>query len=218
MKTKITILLIIVILFGSVNTSAAVNDQGLSWEVEVGDRINYRVHGENVFDVTSIDWDIYAEVDSVTELNETITSYSQMTLLNPVISTYWVNGTSYSLGLLPHMVLPIGNWSLMKELVFDFSSYVTEESIIETESTWGFTTSQDLDYRRTTTLIYSKTDGMINYIKRVWRYSDETQDHVMETIREGYSPPSGFDSNLLLYIGIGAGVVVILAILIIRRR
>ena len=112
MKTRITILLIIVILFGSVNTSAAVNDQGLSWEIEVGDKINYRVHGENVFDVTSIDWDIYAEVDSVTELNETITSFGQISILAPEINTHWVNGTPYSLGLLPHMVLPIGNWSL----------------------------------------------------------------------------------------------------------
>lgn len=219
MKAKITILLIIVFLIGSVSTSAAVNDQGLSWGVEVDDRINYSVHGENVFDGITVDWNIYAQVDSVTELNETVTSHGQLTVIDPDINTYWVNGTPYSHGLIPNMVLPIGNWSLMKELVVDFYSSVTEESIIETESTWEFTTSNDLDgYQNSYTRIYSKTDGMLNYLKTAWIYEGETQWHTIETTREGYSPPSSLSIDLLLYIGVGAGVVVILAILFIRRR
>ena len=222
MRTKLAILFIIVFLIGAISTAVAINDQGLSWGVEVGDRINYRLRGENVNGVTPlVDIGMYAEVDEVHEITETMTSFSQIIGLEPTISTYLANDTPYWLGLT--LALPIGNWSLVEDLILDYTS-LTEEDITNTANTWGYIVTQDFStHTYTTMMIHSKTDGVMNYYKVQWDYDDNSQDQLVEITREGYSPGFGglgLDSNTILYISIGAGVVVILivAIVVIRRR
>lgn len=218
MRTKITSLLIVLFLVGFVGTTTAANNQGLSWEVEVGDRFNYKIFGVNN-GIQDIDWDMYIQFYSVGELNETVMSFGEMVGQYPSFSTYWSNGTLneyYSWPVL--MVFPTGNWSLVEDVYLEyFSQFFTVEDFVETDSTWGYIISGgSSDVTATITAIYSKTDGVLNYYQSI--RDDDTSRRLREITREGYSSPGGLDPNLLLYIGIGGVLVIVVVAAYVRRR
>ena len=111
-----------------------------------------------------VDWSVYFEVETIDDLNQTMTSWSDVAVYTPQCLFYWSNGTSYWSGIDWLAVLPIGNWTLVEGLFLDYNSFLTEDNVTETATTWGYTIHQlagpDM---QTVTVTYSKVDGVFNY-------------------------------------------------------
>ncbi len=189
---------------------AAATSQGLEWNIDVGDQWNFDL--TSVTDgVTEMDEVLYFEsTGGLTTIPNILTDW--VSLPEPSFDVEWANGTSLgwsALIFLFYMVavdrwaVPIGNYTLLGELYEDHVFY--NGTIYETSSYWGM----DVDYlgELDVHVDFLKDDGFLAH----WTVA--TENGTLSMVRQGLpSDIIGLITDNILYIGVGVGVLILLAI------
>ncbi len=189
---------------------AAATSQGLEWNIDVGDQWNFDL--TSVTDgVTEMDEVLYFEsTGGLTTIPNILTDW--VSLPEPSFDVEWANGTSLgwsALIFIFYMVavdkwaVPIGNYTLLGELYEDNVSY--NGTIYETSSYWGM----DVDYlgQLAVHVDFLKDDGFLAH----WTVT--TENGTLSMIRQGLpSDIIGLITDNILYIGVGVGVLILLAV------
>lgn len=194
---------------------AAATSQGLEWGIEVGDQWNFDL--TSVTDgVTEMDEVMYFEsTGGLTTIPNILTDW--VSLPEPSFDVEWANGTSLgwsALIFLFYMVavdrwaVPIGNYTLLGELYEDHVFY--NGTIYETSSYWGM----DVDYlgELDVHVDFLKADGFLAH----WTVT--TENGTLSMNRQGLpSDIIGLITDNILYIGVGVGVLILLAVVCKRK-
>jgi hypothetical protein len=165
------------------------NNQGLEWGVDIGDRFyfHYFMEGDDYFMFPYIDELYFADVDGLDTVPDDIQLMGE--LPNCYYSTYYLNGSiaSESLFLLS-LAMPIGNWTLLSEIISMGSP--DDFTIIDTETEWGFEVEFTITYTIDYTIKYYKTDGVLSLFALHYEAieGDETYIGDIETRRD-MGPP-----------------------------
>jgi len=190
---------------------AAATSQGLEWGIESGDQWN--------FDITSVD-------DGVTEMSEVMYFESTgglttipnilddwVNLPEPSFDVEWANGTSLGWSALIFIfyyvvvdkwAVPIGNYTLLGELYDDYVFY--NGTIYESSSYWGMEIDNFLG-EADIHVDFLKADGFLAH----WTVT--TENGSLSMVRQGLpSDIIGLLTDNILYVGIGLGVLILLAI------
>lgn len=189
---------------------AAATSQGLEWNIEVGDQWNFDL--TSVTDgVTEMDEVLYFEsTGGLTTIPNILTDW--VSLPEPDFDVEWANGTALgwsALIFIFYMVavdrwaVPIGNYTLLGELYEDHVFY--NGTIYETSSYWGM----DVDYlgELDVHVDFLKDDGFLAH----WTVT--TENGTLSMVRQGLpSDIIGLITDNILYIGVGVGVLILLAV------
>jgi hypothetical protein len=145
---------------------SAINNQGLKWGVEVGDVSYYtfEFHHSELSSARPRDGIeiIYVRVARLPEIVSNISSYEQLWGVRK--NVYWANETEIlstsAFYPMTFSICPIGNWSLLTELVLEFPSIIPDE-FINTANSWGYNTSYGWEWAEVKTAReVSKFDGV----------------------------------------------------------
>lgn len=205
-------LLILMMSFGFVT---AANTQSLEWGVEITDRFDYTLnYVQDVPDNPQGSWDIYVAILDLPTIPDTVTSWPQLSGASDATPFYFANGTLIY-EVIPWNFLAIGNWSFVTELYTAQSN----NTITDTASEWGYT--HETPYSggtQTVEILYSKTDGVMNFYERITTNADGEVFDSLTIIRDGYFRGLGsIDPLMLLIIG-GVAVGLVVVIIVIRKR
>jgi hypothetical protein len=228
MRKKNYLVLLLVVLILNMQHVAAQDLQGLGWGLEVGDQIEY------TWTVTiqeSPSSNIIASVENITleitDLGPISTShFSWMGDLNYAVK-YFSNGSILTQSV-DWSAVPIGNWTLMEELLtgysqdpgLDFLDFTLSSTTWRVESDHNHTITGQIT---NTTYEYSVLDGAISYLYvQIWDHPTEGYHETNELVRISPLPSSPppipvLDPLVLAILGIAIGVVMI-AIIIIKVR
>ncbi|MCK5265588.1 MAG: hypothetical protein KAJ36_00185 [Candidatus Thorarchaeota archaeon] len=189
---------------------AAATSQGLEWNIEVSDQWNFDF--TSVTDgVTAMDEVLYFEsTGGLTTIPNILTDW--VSLPEPSFDVEWANGTSlgfsafifiFYMVAVDRWAVPIGNYTLLGELYEDHVFY--NGTIYETSSYWGM----DVDYlgQLDVHVDFLKDDGFLAH----WTVT--TENGTLSMIRQGLpSDIIGLITDNILYIGVGVGVLILLAV------
>lgn len=207
---------------------AAATSEGLEWGVALNDEFSfqYKVIQEGV---TIFDEGVNFTVDSTPgAIDDPLTAWSNLDYVD--IDFAYTNGSSmgfetiYLLGILlagGHFVVPIGNFSLLTELLMDSLFWSENTTIVNDGTVWGARTTGTQDEMvMQVNVHYLKADG---FIARYTLEATNTTANVRSSvslIRDGLGLDIiGLLQDNILYVGIGVGIIVILgAVVCIRRR
>ena len=208
---------------------AAATSQGLEWGFVISDEFEFQLTS------TEDGWneEMYMNITSMPALaiSDPVTDWSQIP--DPHVGMWWANGTSVGfialifLGLLvlgSKIAVPIGNFSLLDDLV---AAELTEEDTIDETNVWGVSWSSSINatHENRLSATYAKADGFLaEYKIELLISSSDTVLESLEVVRPNI-PSVGIDTgNILqllqdniLYIAIGVGVLLILAIVCKKR-
>ncbi len=198
---------------------SAVNTQGLAWGLEVGDRIDYtvtaNVEGVTTTSPTQSVSECYVVVTSLPELPNIVISIPS--LLPQNFNQSLANGTEYNF---LWTAVPVGNWTLLTELVLQSIPRSFNVTMIDTQAEWGMESTQD--YGSTImfqTLRMSKSDGAMNYLKQETSGTSASIHYVIEVVRKGVLSPLNMIQLVSIVVTLASlGVIVILGVLIIWHR
>lgn len=219
-RTLITVIVLCVI--GTIVSSpvAAATNQGFDWGFGVNDKIEFTYQIQSASQ--SFSEAMYIDIQSTPNIPDSITSWSQI----PVITTasYWANNTGISwyaliyVGLVPvggRMAMPIGNWTLLRQLV---APVLTGEEYIDDLFYWGLVFSDDYSATEELriSLYYYKSDGFLaKLLVEWWNTETESRTQYIGIVRSG---AMSFVADNYILIGVGVGVLIILAIVCAKRR
>ena len=189
---------------------AAATSQGLEWNIEVSDQWNFDF--TSVTDgVTAMDEVLYFEsTGGLTTIPNILTDW--VSLPEPSFDIEWANGTSlgfsafifiFYMVAVDRWAVPIGNYTLLGELYEDHVFY--NGTIYETSSYWGM----DVDYlgELDVHVDFLKDDGFLAH----WTVT--TENGTLSMVRQGLpSDIIGLITDNILYIGVGVGVLILLAV------
>jgi len=215
MRERLHILLIVcALILGSVSSVVAVTDHNLKWGFEVGDQFHYGYSGDYSYfgDLELGAFDFYVEIDSLPTIPNNVTWYHEIILSPSYHYTFYLENGTELFGLLPWGGLPIGNWSLIQEFVNSTSEL--RYQWINTIAEWGIIQIEDdTTMVRTTTIKFSKTDGVMNLHRVV-------EDPEVGLTIAAQITRKGVQSIPYLYVGIGVGIVVLVLIIAVavKRR
>jgi hypothetical protein len=202
---KLVILSVVILVCAS--STVAITNHNLQWGFEVGDQFHYRYYGELVLGTL----DFYIEINSLPTIPDNVTSYNEIILSPMDFSYYYDDGTEMHLAI-PWGAAPIGNWTLVQELVNNSISY--ELQWINTTDEWGGNFIQENETLvRTTTIKYSKTDGALNLFR-----VDENPVVGVKTRVEVTRINDQIELHLPIEIGLGIVAMVVIVIVVRRRR
>lgn len=219
--------MVFVLIFSQASSVAAANNQGLEWGVAVDDRLDYdvKISYHNTTLDLEIDDAMYVIINVTPSISDDITSISQILSLHMIFgyyTTYWDNGSIMNglwnniLKMTPLLVLPIGNWPLVTQLLEDAtpSAIITQDSSI-----LNFTVENLPNPDNIQSTVLLKSDGATSsYLYNV-TWGSETQVFVeltrQITTTSSTGPPIDYT---LLAIGGAAVVAVVLILIIVRRR
>ena len=207
-KTSRILLVLCALILGSVSSSAAVTGHNLHWGFEIGDQFHYRYRGNTNLS----DKDFYVEVDSLPTIPSNVSSIYDIDFSSLNYSYYYEDGTEMDF-YMSWIAMPIGNWSLIQELL-NATAHLPDIQWINTLSEWGFRSTETYTtLERTTTLKFSKGDGIMTLYQLVDE-STVLPNTTMEIRRRDFS------SIPYLYIGIGVGAFAVIAIVVVvmKRR
>ena len=191
---------------------AAATSQGLEWGIEDGDQWNFDF--TSVADgVTEMDEVMYFEsTGGLTTIPNILTDW--VSLPEPSFDVEWANGTSLGWSALififymiavDQWAVPIGNYTLLGELYEDNVFY--NGTIYETSSYWGMDVIIDYFGDLDVHVDFLKADGFLAH----WTVT--TENGTLSMIRQGLpSDIIGLITDNILYIGVGVGVLILLAI------
>jgi len=202
----------------AVNTASAANTQGLTWAFSPGDRIDYTYRidfGDTTYPYSILEgtYECYVIIDTLPEISEVVGIIPTITNMN--VDQYLANGTEF---YFLWIAVPIGNWTLLTELLENSMGSSTNVTLINTFTEWGY--DQSYSYggtQQNTVLRIAKSDGAIQYLKQEMIYTDETHNTLIELTRVGGSFLP-IDDTLLIPIGIGAVAVIIILAVLVKRR
>jgi len=204
----------------------AVTSQGLEWGVEPDDEFAFRYHlveeGKTVVnDIVNITVPLFPQ-----DIDDPLPEWVYLPIVYPDI--VYANGTllgseaSYIYAvvyLVGSFFVPIGNFSLLTDLIMDSTLSSGSHTVINDGTNWGVQfTFEWNESRASWTFKYKKTDGFLNELSLV---GTNTTSNLRTTAN--LSRLDGFDISELiqdniLYIGIGVAVIVILGAVACRRR
>lgn len=197
---------------------SAVPSQGLAWgylegEIYYFSKVNHKVEA-GVPSTIEFHYVLYAPAFPAIE--DPITNVSAIPQV--IFQERLLNGTlvDSQSGPVQLVAVPIGNWSLLTEMYRNlFEHENTTLGIINTPQEWGYVDpildSETLS--TTATLIYSKSDGVLNRFEQVYEYGDQDR-YLSITIERTNAPlenPILLPALLLLTTGIVAVVLIIIA-------
>jgi hypothetical protein len=223
-----------------VSPVAAATSQGLEWGVAIDDSFAYQMT------FTEEGVQTFAEGVNVTlttappTIDDPLINWTDMGY--PDLNMTFYNGTSLGLyGILligflaigGYFAVPIGNFSLLTDLVSAESFWNENVSLIDNALYWGITwTGMDEDIEQTISGEYLKADGFVaRYILQATNTTSSVVSSVtlirnnlpvLTTTTTTSTNSTGFDivgfvQDNILYIGVGIAVLLVLVIIIKRR-
>ncbi len=239
LKTLLGSFFMVFFLLSQVTCAAAANNQGLEWGIDVSDRIDYDIEIE--FRNSTLDFEIddgmYLIIDNLPVINDDIIGLSELCLPTMVLNhytTYWENETPMDffweryVNMEPVDILPIGNWTLMTQLLEDATPTA---DMTQNSSTLSFTVLNLPNPGNELTTIFSKTDGMPVYhlynvtwgmdttiVVELERILPSTTSSIPVTTSGSTSAPPPGNNTIPMTLGaIAVAVVVILMLVFLRR-
>ncbi len=210
-----------------VSPVAAATSEGLEWGVALNDEFTFqfKVIEEGV---TILDEAVNFTVEETpAAIDDPLTDWSNLD--SPDVDMVYKNGTTigfeglYLLGILVaggQLVVPIGNFTLLTELLMDSFFWNENLTIVNDGSNWGVRMSGTEDDMAMQLLVhYLKADG---FIARYTLEATNTTSNVRSSvslIRDGLGLDIfGLLQDNILYVGIGVGVIVIMGAVVCMRR
>ncbi|NWF97207.1 MAG: hypothetical protein HXY34_13805 [Candidatus Thorarchaeota archaeon] len=206
---------------------AAATSQGLAWGVKLNDQFNFDMVVNDVTGDDDVDEIIYLRVNTAPDvIPNIITNWTEIPDVD--LDFKWVNGTDMGFSVLIFLFLalvgmkfavPIGNFTLMTQLITSIPDYSENITIINDYYYWGMKFSGSfLSNKLEVTGSYLKSDGFLaKYLVKT--YNGTAIDKEMNIIRQGL--PSDIQvliMNNILYIGIGVAVLVILGAVVCKKK
>ncbi len=215
---------------------AAATSQGLEWGVELDDTFPFEmtmVDGGN----TTFDEGINMTViEAPPTIDDPLTNWTDIGELNLTITYY--NGSSIGLlaflflGIMTvggQMAVPVGNYSHLAVLAMAESFWNENFTLIDNSLFWGFTYAEtEDDIEVSLTVEFLKEDGFLSRYLIMMENTTSTEESGFTVIRLNLPVPTeptgtgfdivGFVTDNILYIGIGLGVILVLAVLCMRRK
>ncbi|MHA2287133.1 MAG: hypothetical protein ACXABZ_14825 [Candidatus Thorarchaeota archaeon] len=139
---RIPLLLVLIIPTLSVSLvepTAAVNDQGLDWTIELG-VYNYTLTSipSTMTSTPPGEYDIYVNLTALPPLYDSMNSPDYFRPIPDVhYQIYFQNGTVYPDGYYNFMIVPTGNWSAVQE-IWEIELETPPIPWINTGDEWGF--------------------------------------------------------------------------------
>ena len=203
-----------------VSPVAAATSQGLEWGINVGDQWNFNITSITE-GVTDIDEVMYFEATGgLSTIHNILTDWTLMP--TPTFDITWENGTSLGWSALififygivvDRWAVPIGNYTLLGELYDDHPFY--NGTVYNAGNYWGMDLTENFIGSDITVHVdFLKADGFLAH----WTVS--TVNGSLNMVRQGL--PSfdivGFIQDNLLLVGAGVVIVLLLAVVCLRRR
>lgn len=223
MRKRITLCtLALSVIFLITGSAVAVNDQGLSWGVEIGDRHEYSFRYEDVtHQEYSFFHEFYLVVESLPIIPDNITHASPLSFgAFPGLEYYHLNGSNVDdwYWHLPPLIIPTRNWTLWTELFEDLRQ--TPEGIIvsieieEGLSTWSYRYNQTIeDHTELGEASYVKETGILtDFLWSAYLEENKYVEYEVHLLGQGIAP-----EIVIIAIG-GAAIVVIVIILLVRKK
>ncbi len=245
---KRTLKLLIAISFAAmflISPVAAATSQGLEWGVAMDDEFTYRMVFTDEGEVP-IDEGLNVSITEVPPvLDDPLTNWTHIGEVT--LNLTWYNGTSIGLyallflGLLTvngYFAVPVGNYSLLTNLVMAESVWNENFTLIDNDLYWGMNMTQtDGDVEETITAEYLKEDGFLSRYLILMTNTTTSDTYGITVIRDNLpalpttttttttttsTTSTGFDivglvTDNILYIGIGLGALVVLALVCKKR-
>lgn len=240
LKILLGISISVIILLAQTSSVTAVNDQGLVWGVEVGNRFDYnfelRYHNTTVDLI--IDSTMYVIINELYSIPDHVTSINQLLgfhIAYGSYTTYWANGSIMDylwsdyvpLGA-PFIVYPVGNWSLMAQL---FESTAPTAEINQDSTTLNYTVANVPNPPNVLTTVFLKSNGVpLSQLNNV-TWGSETTIYFEQTLIESSTTQStttstttgtntgmGDNITILMMGGVAAIIVLVIVFFIVRRK
>jgi hypothetical protein len=206
---------------------AAATSQGLEWGITVGDQWNYDMTMTEEGTVTDSEV-IYMEITSRPTIANIINTWLELPASNSMLDITWANGTSlgwsgllfiFMFFVIDQFLVPVGNYTFLTEL---YETSIHNATIFDRGGYWGGEVTDEWSGASySVTVDFLKEDGMLaHYIVET---SNTTSGEVMgsfEVVRQGL--PSfdivGLIQDNIIIVAAAVGVVLILAIVCLRRK
>lgn len=206
--------------FGLVSSSVAFTNHSLYWAFEVGASFDYLFSDTE----NGISYGFYVVVDGLPSIPDNVTSFHTIVFTTDMDQyyAYFTNGSELSYVI--WSAIPVGNWSVIKQLAEASYDY----DWIDISTAWGWEKVDTFpEATKTTTVEFSKSDGVMNRYRIVTEWSTAT--YVMEIARDTATPTTSSNDNTpttssndtldpILYLGVGAAATVILLVLVIIKQ
>lgn len=227
---------------------AAATSQGLEWGVALDDEFTYQMEliddGPDSFD-EGINFTI---IEIPPTIDDPLTNWTHIGEVDLNVTFY--NGTSLGLytllflGLLVvngYIAVPVGNYSLLTELVMAESTWNENFTLIDNDLFWGMNlTATNEDVKQTIVAEYLKEDGFLSRYLFLATNITTSEIYGVTVIRNNLPVLStttttttsttttnttstdfdivGLVTDNILYISIGLGIIIIGAVVCIRRK
>jgi hypothetical protein len=235
MEVLLGISIVAIILFAQTANVTAINDQGLEWGVEVGDRFDYDFevsYHNSTFDL-ELTSEMYVVINALGSISDNVTSLPNIPIPSLYLgdfTTYWSNGTvmdDFWKGI-PFMgatfiAYPIGNWTLITQLFEDvYPSGVTQNATM-----LNYTIVDIPIAGNVVSQVYQKSNGvtMSQLYDLAW---GETTVYVKMTLTSSTTSTTtsgttgtatgGGDNTLILILGGGAAIAIVVIVIVFMRR
>ncbi|MGD9397381.1 MAG: hypothetical protein PVJ05_13190 [Candidatus Thorarchaeota archaeon] len=226
-RTLQTLLVMSFVAMFLISPVAAATSEGLEWGVALNDEFTFQYKVVEEGD-TLIDEGVNFTVDATpASIDDPLTSWIGIDYVD--IDMVYTNGTSmgfaaiYLLGIIlagGHFVVPVGNFTLLSELLMDSPFWTENTTLINDGTNWGARLSGlEDEMAMSVSVRYLKADG---FIARYTLEAINTTSGVRSSaslIRDGLGIDIiGLLTDNILYVGIGIGVIVILGAVVCMRR
>jgi hypothetical protein len=200
--------------------------QGLSWGLEVGDQLEYMWTHTTQYKNASIISIYSGNVTlNVTDLGPLSASHFSWMSDTSYADVAFTNGSSVPMTI-GWTAVPIGNWTLMEELLIEHSqdSGLDRLDISLSDTAWKIEsdhTREDTGHISNATREYSRLDGAVlnTYeYSEPYPYDDLVFVNELARIDPPTSPTPLPDSMFLIIAGAGIGIVVIAIVFVKLRR
>ena len=198
--------------------AAGANTQGLYWGLKVGDRLDYVfvAHSNITYSAASLNERVYIIVNGMPMLPDIVTMASEAMSYNT--TAYWANGSLMAFGGMTGpsllMFVAIGNWPLLKNLMF--VDLPPEYEMVDDSSLWGIRGGISLgNAQANMSFLFSKSDG------GTYRYYVDVHDLATgdEILHNEFSRVTqGISTTVLVSVSIISGEIIVAALLIKRYR
>lgn len=206
---------------------SAATSQGLEWGITVGDQWNFdmRMTDENGTTETEV---MYMEVTSRPTIANIINTWLELPDSTTMLDITWENGTAlgwsglifiFMFLVIDQFIVPTGNYTFLTEL---YDTSIHNGTIYDRGGFWGGEVEQEwLGVSYAVSVDFLKEDGMLAHYS--FGMSNSTNDDVLgtfELVRQGLPGLDivAFIQDNIILVGAAVGVVLILAIVCLRRK
>ena len=227
-RTLQTILAMSFVAMFLISPVAAATSEGLEWGVALNDEFTFQYtiteEGETILD-EGVNFTIESTPGAI---DDPLTNFTNIEVVD--LDLVYTNGTSmgfevlYLIGIAlvgGGLAVPIGNFSLLTELLMDSIIWTENHTIINDGTNWGASMSvTDDDSAVQVSVQYLKADGFIASYSLTSTNTTSGLSEGATLVRDGLGTDIfGLLQDNILLVGIVAGVIVLLgAVACIRRR